>query len=94
MLELEEFKVEIKNRFKKSKFNHTFVFPRKKSSEKQKVLNYHERTLSRSSLNAHSSFRSKHNDNSSQNTIDGKKNRSKLRKDKLNTQRNVMNHKK
>lgn len=89
MLELEEFKIEIKHRFKKSKFNHTFVFPRKSSEEQPKVLNYHERTLSRSSLKAHSSFRSKNNENSSQNNLEEKKNCSKVRKDKLNPERIV-----
>lgn len=32
--ELEEFKVEIQNRFQKSKFNHTYVYPRKTTQKK------------------------------------------------------------
>lgn len=35
ILELEEFKVEIERRFAKSKFNHTFVFPRKQEKPKK-----------------------------------------------------------
>lgn len=33
--ELEEFKIEIQERFSRSKFNHNYVFPRKKSKDRK-----------------------------------------------------------
>lgn len=46
-MELEEFKVEIQNRFKKSKFNNTYKFPRKSGKNTDTVpRNYEEKSKS------------------------------------------------
>ncbi|CAI2373875.1 unnamed protein product [Moneuplotes crassus] len=97
MIELEDFKEEIKVRFKKSGFNHTYAFPRKSSEEmskpkKEKAFHYYN--FSGTSSKRNSSHSSKNTEAISHQIIEERSNKSKVRKEKLKSDPNEATYKK